>query len=355
MRRGSALLLILLVGCSASPQGDGENSTGTSDDTAHTIEGASYSILWVGDTMLADAAQDALDEHGYDYPFQRLAGFIDADFSIGNAECPITLRTAPYYPDQTWSYHAHPAAAAALADVGFDAMSLANNHLMDRGPEGVHDTLTHLAAAGITGFGAGMNAGEAAAPLWIETPDGVIAVIGMTESSSRIPQATDPEGVGAHTFSPERITASRDAALLAGARWVVAFVHWGNNYDYVEPEQRELAGQLVDAGYDLVVGHGAHVPQVVEMLDGVPILYSLGNFVFGTPGRFDAEFPGRGLMATTLFGPDGLHRVELRCILTDNDDVRFQPRPCSFEQAAAVFGALGSPVQLEGDVGVLEL
>ncbi len=352
MGRGRALFLLLLAGCADSPR-DGEGSKGTSDDTSHTIEG-SYTILWVGDTMLADAAQDALDEHGYDYPFQHLRG-LDADYSVGNAESPITLLTEPYYPDQTWSYHAHPKAAAALADIGFDAMSMANNHLMDRGPDGVHDTRTHLAAAGMTGFGAGVNAEEAGAPLWIDTPDGAVAVIGMTESSSRIPQAAEPEGVGAHTFSPERVTASREAASLAGARWVVAFVHWGNNYDYVEPKQRELAGQLVDAGYDLVIGHGAHVPQAVELLDGVPVLYSLGNFVFGTPGRFDAEFPGRGLMATTYFGPGGLHRVELRCILTDNDGVNFQPRPCSLEQAATVFGSLGPSVQLEGDVGVIAL
>ncbi|MCA9718761.1 MAG: CapA family protein [Myxococcales bacterium] len=348
-RAAIALLAASLLGC-ASP-GDGETEDDATGDALDSSN--SFAILWVGDTLLADAAQDALDRDGYLYPFVFLWTLADADFSVGNAEGPITTISEPYYPDQTWSYNARPNAAEALASFGFDAMSLANNHLMDRGPAGVDDTRANLAAAGIEGFGAGGDADEAAAPLWIPTPYGLVAVIGMAEVSGYVPQA-GADSYGAETLSPERVVTARARALEGGARWVVAFVHWGNNYDVVEEEQRAYAEVFVAAGYDLVIGHGAHVPQRVELIAGVPVLYSLGNFVFGTPGRFSDAFPGRGLVATTRFDDDGLRRVELRCILTDNDEVRFQPRPCGWAEARELMAALGPAVRLHDAIGVIE-
>jgi hypothetical protein len=82
--------------------------------------------------------------------------------------------------------------------------------------------------------------------------------------------------------------------------------------------------------------------------------FSLGNLAFATPGRFD-DFgvPGYGLVARAYFGPGGLEAIELRCILTDNEVVRFQPRPCAAREASWVLGRLGDGVALRGEVGVL--
>ena len=102
-----------------------------------------------------------------------------------------------------------------------------------------------------------------------------------------------------------------------------------------------------------MIGHGAHVQQEIEILDGVPVLYSLGNFVFGTPGRFSAAFPGYGLIATSHLGAGGFSALTLRCILTDNDAVRFQPRPCSEAVSARVLPALHPELELDGAEGTL--
>ena len=311
-----------------------------------------FRILWLGDTLLADAAEPKLAAHGYAWAFDRMRPLPDADYVIANAEGPITTRTEPHDPSQRWSYAARPEAAQALAAEGVTAFGLANNHALDRGPGGLADTVAHLGAAGVAGFGAGADLGEALRPLIVETPHGRVGVVAFGQGDGvRANAGEDRPGIAVLTRcnAAEGVQRAREA----GARWVVAFVHWGANYTGVLHSQRAQAGLLAGAGYDLAIGHGPHVVQPVEVVDGMPVVYSLGNWVFGTPGRFTPDAPGYGLMAATAFGPDGLEALRLHCIRTDNDDVRFQPRPCSAEQADNVLRALHADIAVEDGVGVL--
>jgi hypothetical protein len=83
----------------------------------------------------------------------------------------------------------------------------------------------------------------------------------------------------------------------------------------------------------------------------MPVLYSLGNFTFGTPGRFGTDQPGHGLVARTIFTPTGLADIELIPIATDNRLVRFQPRPLAGAQAVAALGGLGPAVAVPEPAG----
>jgi poly-gamma-glutamate synthesis protein (capsule biosynthesis protein) len=108
---------------------------------------SSFRILWAGDTLLGDASQSALDEHGYDWPFAQLSELLQgSDAAILNAEGPVTTIAEPYEPERSWTYNAQPEAAAAIATAGFTAVGLANNHSMDRGPAGLSDTIAHFEA-----------------------------------------------------------------------------------------------------------------------------------------------------------------------------------------------------------------
>jgi len=306
-----------------------------------------FDIVWVGDILLADAAQEDLELSGYDWPFDRLLQTIDGDYLIGNAEGPITQLTEPYFPDQEFEYNADPAAAAALADVGFDAVSLSNNHALDRGPEGLADTVRHLEDAGIVPFGAGtIDAAEA--PLLVSTPHGTVAVVALGEdwNAGAVASETTP---GTVPLSPETIERGYLLAIEAGAQWVVAYVHWGENYSPVDDRQRELGVLFAVAGYDLVIGHHPHVVQPVEVIGATPLIYSIGNFAFGTPGRFDADAPGYGLVVRTAFGAEDEPRIQLTCIVTDNEVVAFQPHLCSAAESRKVFGELGPAVRILDD------
>lgn len=343
-------LVSLLSACGLEP--GGERALDDDDDDGGELDWfpVDFDVVWTGDILLADRALPALEAEGYLYPFEHLWELSSADYLIGNLEGPITTIETPHNPNQTWSYNALPAAAGALAEFGFDAMSLANNHLMDRGPQGVADTRSYLLDEGIEPFGAGSDAEEASVPLLFTTPFGVVAVVGMSETGTYVPQA-GPGSTGSHTFSPARIQDSRTKAVSAGADYVIAFVHWGNNYDTVESIQQTRAQLFADAGFDLVIGHGAHVPQEVDIIDGMVVLYSLGNFTFGTEGRFDSSYPGYGLVARTVLGLSGIESIELQCILTDNDRVHYQPAPCPQDEAEEVLSQLGPWVEVTDGVG----
>jgi poly-gamma-glutamate synthesis protein (capsule biosynthesis protein) len=319
------------------------------DDDAQT-----FGATFVGDTMLGDAAQPALALHGYDWAFDQLEDVIETDFLMANAEGPITTRTEPYDAGQGWNYNALPVAAAALRSFGVDAVSLANNHAMDRGPEGLADTIAAATAAGIMTVGADQALCGAELPLLVRTPAGTLGIValGMPYGRDRIASVSRPGSIAMN-----QTTINRGAVLAraAGADWVVAFVHWGQNYHGVTDEQRASAAQFAAAGYDLVIGAHPHIAQPVEVIDGMPVAFSLGNFVFGAAGRFP-EGAGFGITVETTFdAASGLRRLDLRCIATDNDLVAFQPRPCTGPVAQELFATLGPDVVVTGDRASLTL
>lgn len=338
------LLLLVALGCAApdAPCVSSPLPTGPEDP---------FRILWAGDTLLGDAARPMLEARGYDAAFERVLPLLGGvDLRILNLEGPITDRHEPRDPEQRWSYDASPASAKAIARAGFHAASLANNHGMDRDAAGLLDTVAHLRDAGVQPFGGGPDLSSARAPFVVGTPHGRVAVFGF--------YAQAKPDVVARPFLPGIVPANAteiDAALRTaeriGAEHTVAFVHWGWNYADVNRQQRVLARRFAEAGFDLVVGHGAHVPQPAERLCGATVFHSLGNFVFGTPGRFSREFPGFGLVLVSELGPDGFSGFEVRCARTDNRRVHYRPGPCTEEEARAAAAALHPDVTFVDGVG----
>lgn len=311
-----------------------------------------YEFVFVGDILLGDAAQTLLDADGYHWPFDGVRDLLAGDFVIGNGEGPITTLSEPWDPDQRWSYNSQPLAAEELSAAGFDALGYANNHALDRGPEGLADTIAILGSQGITVFGAGADEHQAAAPLLVETPYGIVGIVALNEDWGDERTATEDQA-GSIPLNRDNIRRGYRLARDAGAEWFVAYVHWGSNYAEVDQDQRSWAELIAKTGYDLVIGHGAHSLQEVEILQGIPVFYSLGNFVFNTPGRFNEDFPGYGLVMHAHLGPQGFTSASISCIQTDNQIVSFQPQPCSTEQAAGVFEGLGIILSLQDNTAEL--
>jgi hypothetical protein len=309
------------------------------------------SVQFVGATMLGDAAQPLIDQRGYDWPFQAVGPMLAGDFVVAVAAAPISTLTLPWSLEKQDSYSTRPDAASAMARAGIDSVTLANNHIFDVGPVGLSDTINHLNAAGIAAFGAGPDSTRAEQPLLLRTELGTIGIVGMGESYGNRADRDEP---GTIVFSPEVIQRGAEIARSAGAKWVIAFVHWGDNYTPINGEQRYWAQQFADAGYDMVVGSGPHIAQPIEFIGPMPIIYSVGNFVFGAPGRF-AEYrvPGVGLAAGVELSADGAARLAIRCLRTDNAVVRYQPRPCTAAETKANLLPLHPQMAVHEDVGVL--
>lgn len=265
-----------------------------------------------------------------------------ADEVVANYEGTLTTRRKPRKVDgrrKPW-YHRSPAAVAGvLRRLNITAVGLANNHALDFGLPGLRDTLHSFRQARVATFGAGGGPKEAAQPLRVKTPGGVVAVLGFQHSDN--PGTAGEETGGILRATKSEIAAAAAAARRSGARWLVAFVHWGSNYvKSVSKQQGRLARRFAAEGFSLVVGHGPHVVQPMRSISGTRVVYSLGNSVFSTPGRFwrsRALRPGIGWVLQTRWGEGGLEHISPRCILTDNFKVHLTPRLCPWDRGNLSF------------------
>lgn len=242
-------------------------------------------LLFTGVIVPARCVQAAIDANGNpNYPYEEVSGVITkADLAVGTLNATISD-----YPPHTGCRPTYVLVgsannADALAHAGFDAMSVATNHikncgLTNCGDRAFFDTLENLRRVGIQSVGAGKNHAEAMLPVVI-TVHGVrfgIVSLGQIE-----PMAfAGPDKPGIAVLNEENLKkAIAEARKVSDI--VIAMPHWGPE-DASTPNwgQRNLARQLVEAGADIVVGNHTHVVQGVQEIDGIPVFYGLGNFVF---------------------------------------------------------------------------
>jgi poly-gamma-glutamate synthesis protein (capsule biosynthesis protein) len=311
------------------------------------------SIAFAGDTMFGDGAATLITSQGVEATLSGVTGvFREADVAVVNLEAPITTLTKPFFPKADYSYASPPEAADALAAIGVNVLQLGNNHILDRGAAGIADTKKIAARAGIVTVGAGANRAEASRPLLIRTNGLTVALISFGEDYGAAKTAGD-NTPGMVPLSTESVFHAAEVARSAGADRVIALVHWGDNYKEIDDSQRHWSSELVDAGYDAVIGTGPHVLQPVWVIDEVPVVFSIGNFVFGAPGRF-AKFDklGLGAVATISFTADG-GTLSLQCISTNNQIVDYVPRECDANEALLAANELKGGLEWQGSIGTL--
>jgi len=311
------------------------------------IESSSDEVVLasVGDILLADASASTLEERGYDYPFARVAVlYAGADWLMGNLEGPITNHGVVFAPEKDYSYKQPLAVARALRDAGFDMLALGNNHALDYGPDGFADTLRELHAIGIATAGAGPDAASASRGSVAELKGVRVGVLSYFEPYAIYEQrgwyaTADRPGVARLDIDAVRQDIAR---LREEADVIIVHAHFGQNYREVTDYQRQIAREIIDAGADAVNGHHPHVAQGIDVYRGKPILYSLGNFTFGTPGRFGKDTQGYGLVARYRIdaGTRLITAIDLDLIATNNDLVGFQPYPVGAREAQRVWAGL---------------
>ena len=208
-----------------------------------------------------------------------------ADIMMLNNEFAYSDRGAPT-PEKQFTFRARPDSVAYLTDMGVDIVSLANNHAYDYGEQALLDSLQILQAEGIPYVGAGVNEQEASAPVYFIINDMKIAFI----SATQIERLDNPDTKGATETSPGVFRCFNGEKLMqtvAQAKeesdFVVVYIHWGTeNQEETDWLQNKQAPELVEAGADLIIGDHPHILQRIEIIDGVPVIYSLGNFWFNS-------------------------------------------------------------------------
>jgi poly-gamma-glutamate synthesis protein (capsule biosynthesis protein) len=234
------------------------------------------SLAFAGDSVL-DADAGELIAQGGD-PFASFASyFANADIRITNLECVVATQGSA--GDKMFTFRAHPRVIPVLQR-HFDAVTLANNHSGDFGPEAFAEMLNLLQNAGLAQVGGGMNLRQAHAPLVFERKGLRIAVLSYNEFQPRSFEANH-NLPGTAWSEDERVVADiRAARRVHRADLVIPIMHWGwENEPVANARQRQLARRMVQAGADAVIGGHPHVTQDIEHYRGKPIVYSVGNFI----------------------------------------------------------------------------
>jgi hypothetical protein len=203
----------------------------------------------------------------------------DADLAVVNLECVVGEAGEPIVKDGP--HLRLPARAVdGLAAIPFHLACLATNHSLDFGPEGLARTRQLLSEKGLFSVGAGQSEEEAHQPFVTQVEGVRLGIINVAEGEEGR-SANGGAGIG----DLDQVRLARQIAVLRDQVDVlVAVVHAGREWVPVPPPYiHHTYRALVEAGADLVVGHHPHVSQGIEIHQGRPIVYSLGNFALWTP------------------------------------------------------------------------
>jgi poly-gamma-glutamate capsule biosynthesis protein CapA/YwtB (metallophosphatase superfamily) len=202
----------------------------------------------------------------------------EADLFIVNLECCISDRGEQVRdPAEGFFFRAPPVAAERLAHMGVTCVTLANNHVLDFGPDALQDTLAHLRSAGVAAVGAGADDAAARTPVVLQGGGLRVRVVAAADHPSDYAAVPDQPGIafadlhhGIPAWLRERSSPGPDADV------VIVAPHWGPNMRAQPvPHVRHAAAALEEAGATLVAGHSAHVPQGPRGR----VLFDLGDFV----------------------------------------------------------------------------
>lgn len=271
------------------------------NDAAYMVENNIYakeagdpsqvSIAFAGDILFDSnyAVMSKLLQNGGDIAAAIAPDLIEemrsADIMVLNNEFPYSDRGEPT-PEKQFTFRARPQTVSYLGDLGVDLVSLANNHAYDYGETAFLDTMDTLTQAGVTYVGAGRNLSEARRPVYYIINNMKIAFVAATQ----IERLDNPDTKGATDSSAGVFRCWNGDNLLETVRearqnsdFVIVFLHWGTeNQETIDWAQEKQAPEVVEAGADLIIGAHPHCLQQISMVNGVPVVYSLGNFWFNS-------------------------------------------------------------------------
>jgi poly-gamma-glutamate synthesis protein (capsule biosynthesis protein) len=263
----------------------------------------------------------------FSWPWGDALSVIDdtaPDVRVINLETSVT-RSNDFAPEKALHYRMHPGNLPCLAVARPDACTLANNHVMDFGRQGLIDTLNALSGAGVRAVGAGRNASEARRPAIIHVAEGRrVVIISCGLASSGIPSswAATCDQPGINFISELSDTNADELARQASAAKkpgdvVIASLHWGSNWGYsIPPDQIHFAHHLIDGGIDIVHGHSSHHPRPIEVYRGKLILYGCGDLINDYEGitGYEKYRDDLRLLYFASVAPDTGELVDLRMV-----------------------------------------
>lgn len=275
-------------------------------DTSSESENAPVTISFAGDVHFSEQYISGYEKSGISvFADDEMLGLMkNADLFMLNQEFVFSSR-GEAMEDKKYTLRNDPKYVKILQELGTDVVGIANNHVLDFGQEAFLDTLNTLDKAEIAYAGGGQNIEEASAPVVRNINGQTFAIFAATRVSPSYDWYANTSRPGIfQTYDAKALNEAISNAEDAYDHTIV-FVHWGiERNEMPEEYQRTLAKGYIDAGADLIVGCHPHVLQGFEYYHGVPIIYSLGNYLFGNR-------TGETLLLNAEFSSDGELQIEL--------------------------------------------
>lgn len=286
-----------------------QESEGDSESDKTPRNSGEIVMLFAGDVYLSDHVLNAYDNAG------GIHGVLDegireeikkADIFMVNQEFPFTERGTAAQ-DKQFTFRVPEKRMVLMKEMGIDIVTLANNHILDFGEEGLLDSCKALDEAEILYVGGGKDFERASALKTMVIGDKTIGFLGTSRVYMDVSWAAGVSHPG--VFSTYDTTWPLKVIKKAREEcdFLVVYVHWGTEKkETPEDYQKAMGRAYIDAGADLVVGSHPHVLQEIEEYKGKTIVYSLGNFVFGS------SIPETALLKV-IWGYDGTEISLIPC------------------------------------------
>lgn len=275
-------------------------------DAGSTDELASVTLSFAGDVHFSELAVQNYDKKGISAlaDDEMLSYMQKADLFVLNHEFVFSNR-GEAMENKEYTLRSDPKYVKILQELGTDVVSIANNHILDFGQDAFLDTMKTLDDAKIAYAGGGRNIEEASAPVVHHIGGQSFALFAATRVSPSYDWYANSKRPG--ILQTYDATDLNNAISEAEDQYdhIIVLVHWGIERNEIPEEyQRTLAKGYIDAGADLIIGGHPHVLQGFEYYKGVPIVYSLGNYLFGNR-------TGETILLNAIFDKDGELEIQL--------------------------------------------
>lgn len=243
-------------------------------------------FLFVGDVMLGRLVNQVLKSESAYYPWVNvLPLFKIADVRICNLECVMSDVGQPWsMTSKVFHFRTDEKNISVLKTAHIDAVSIANNHVLDYEYEAMFRMIEILSANHVKFAGSGINYRQASRPAMWVTQGKIIGLIAFTNNEPYWQAQNNRPGI---FYVPLRLNDKRAVYLFnlvkktkALVDFLIVSAHWEPNWGYhPQPEHIPFAKALIESGADVIFGHSCHVFQGIEIYQGKPILYSTGDFI----------------------------------------------------------------------------
>jgi poly-gamma-glutamate synthesis protein (capsule biosynthesis protein) len=271
----------------------------------------------VGDMALTDGVENQINKHGIESPFLKIKNFLkDGDIKFANLE-NVFCDNIKGIKNQAHLLRGKPENIFSITNADFNIVSLANNHILDYGEDGLKKTISLLDTHKILHTGAGTTLSMARQPVILDKKG---IAFGFLAYAMKGIQSSSTNTAGAAWIDYEQIKEDM-LNLKAKVDHIIISLHAGIEFiDYPHPDHRKLCHKITDLGASLIIGHHPHVIQGIEKVNNCLIAYSLGNLIFDTMLMdYKTPYSQQSIMLKCKFNKKSIVNYEIiPTIINDN-------------------------------------